>query len=30
VRQFGNPQPRDEDLHWGRQLYTESLGVPPG
>jgi NADPH-dependent 2,4-dienoyl-CoA reductase/sulfur reductase-like enzyme len=30
VRQFDNPQPRDEDLHWGRQLYTESLGVPPG
>jgi NADPH-dependent 2,4-dienoyl-CoA reductase/sulfur reductase-like enzyme len=28
VQQFDNPQPRDEDLHWGRTLYTDSLGVP--
>lgn len=30
VRQYDNPQPRDEDLQWGRQLYAENLGVPPG
>lgn len=28
VRQHDNPQPRDEDLQWGRTLYAESLGVP--
>ncbi|MES2877639.1 MAG: FAD-dependent oxidoreductase [Pseudomonadota bacterium] len=28
VRQHDNPQPRDEDLHWARALYAESLGVP--
>lgn len=28
VRQHDNPQPRDEDLQWGRSLYAESLGVP--
>lgn len=27
VRQYDNPQPRDEDLAWARSLYTESLGV---
>ncbi len=27
VRQFDNPQPRDEDLQWGRALYAERLGV---
>jgi NADPH-dependent 2,4-dienoyl-CoA reductase/sulfur reductase-like enzyme len=28
VRQFDNPQPRDEDLKWGQTLYAEQLGVP--
>ena len=28
VRQIDNPQPRGEDLQWGRTLYAESLGVP--
>lgn len=28
VRQFDNPQPRDEDVEWGRNLYAQSLGVP--
>jgi NADPH-dependent 2,4-dienoyl-CoA reductase/sulfur reductase-like enzyme len=28
VRQHDNPQPRDEDLHWARSLYAQSLGVP--
>lgn len=27
VRQYDNPQPRDEDLQWGQGLYAESLGV---
>lgn len=27
VRQFDNPQPRDEDHQWGRTLYAESLGL---
>ncbi len=27
VRQYDNPQPRDEDLAWARSLYTDSLGV---
>ena len=28
VQQYDNPQPRDEDLHWGRTLYTDHLGAP--
>lgn len=28
VRQYDNPQPREEDVQWGRALYTQSLGVP--
>ena len=28
VRQYDNPQPRDEDLLWARALYADSLGVP--
>lgn len=28
VRQYDNPQPRDEDLQWGRALYAQSLGMP--
>lgn len=27
VRQYDNPQPRDEDLQWARTLYADSLGV---
>jgi NADPH-dependent 2,4-dienoyl-CoA reductase/sulfur reductase-like enzyme len=28
LRQIDNPQPRDEDVHWARSLYAQSLGVP--
>jgi NADPH-dependent 2,4-dienoyl-CoA reductase/sulfur reductase-like enzyme len=28
VRQYDNPQPREEDVQWGRTLYAQSLGAP--
>ena len=30
LSQHDNPQPRDEDLGWGRELYTKALGVKLG
>lgn len=29
VTQHDNPQPRDEDLQWGMDLYAKALGVVP-